>query len=315
MSFSNRVKNEAAKVKIDKTCCVIAELAGFMRMNGHITLRTGGLEIRFVTENASVARRIFTFIKRFYSEDVTAYVSKNSALKKNNNYNIILEDVNQGKVLLYDTGFIINDNYFSPNYELPKDIYKSTCCKRAYIRGSFLGGGSVTNPEKGYHLEMILKDQAHFESMIDVMSPFGLKPGMTMRKENPILYFKEADQISDFLAVIDANTAVLDFENIRVLKDMRNHVNRLVNCETANLEKTVKASVRQAENIKLIEKKMGLESLPIELEEVARLRLANMEASFKTLGQMANPPVGKSGINHRLKKIEEIANYLRSEEK
>lgn len=315
MSFSNRVKNEAAKVKIDRSCCVIAELAGFVRMNGHITLRQGGPEIRFVTENASVARRIFTFIKRFYSDDVSAYVSKNSALKKNNNYNIVLEDVNQGKVLLYDTGFITNDNYFSPNYELPKEIYRSTCCKRAYIRGSFLGGGSVTNPERGYHLEMILKNEAHYKSMIDVMSHFGLKPGMTMRKESPILYFKEADQISDFLAVIDANKGVLDFENIRVVKDMRNHVNRLVNCETANLEKTVKASVRQAENIKLIEEEIGLKNLPSELEEVARLRLANMEASFKTLGQMANPPVGKSGINHRFKKIEEIANNLRSVEK
>ncbi|KXO16756.1 DNA-binding protein WhiA [Peptoniphilus sp. GNH] len=314
MSFSNFVKNEAAKVKNEKTSTVEAELAGFIRMNSKISLTSKGPSIRFVTENASVARRMFTFIKRFYGENVTAFVSRNTSLKKNNNYNIVVDDYDVVKVLLYDTDFIRNDNYFMPNFDLPRELLNSIDCKKAYIRGSFLGAGSISNPEKSYHMEFVMKNELHAHGLELLLKDFGLRPGITERNDSYVLYLKEAEQISDLLALIDATKSVLDFENIRVLKDMRNHVNRLVNCETANLNKTVKASVRQREDILLIDKILGLKKLPQELFEVCELRLENMEASLKDLGSMLDPPLGRSGVNHRFKKIEEIANNLRSGE-
>lgn len=201
--------------------------------------------------------------------------------------------------------------FFGINDQVPLFLMKDTCCKRAYIRGAFLGGGSVSDPEKkGYHLEFITHSEEYGESLKTLINEFGLESKLIDRKANHIVYLKEGDQIVDLLNIIGAHKALLDFENVRIVKQMRNDVNRLVNCETANLNKTVNAAMRQVQDIELIESRVGLGALPDGLSQLAELRLEQPEASLKELGELLDPPVGKSGVNHRFKKIHKFAESL-----
>lgn len=314
MSFSSRVKDEVARLKITNNCCIIAELAGLIRMCGTINYRSSDdFSCSFITENAPIARRIFTFLKRYYSEDVEVQVSKNKQLKRNNNYIVSLNDFESTKLLLDELDFIKGENVFTPTYKINRELLESYCCKRAYVRGSFLGGGSISNPEKAYHMEFVTNNLEHAEDLSEIINSFNLNSKIVKRKENFIVYLKEGEQISDLITIVGASSGVLKFEDVRILKEMRNNVNRIVNCETANLSKTINASMRQIENIDLINKMIGIESLPDNLRDIAYLRINNPEASLKEIGESLDPVVGKSGVNHRFKKIEEIANNLRGD--
>ena len=185
--------------------------------------------------------------------------------------------------------------------------------KRAYLRGAFLAGGSVNNPEtSAYHLEVYSLYKEHSEGLMQIMNEFDLNAKTIERKKGFVTYLKEAEKISDFLSLIGAHQAMMRFEDVRILRDMRNSVNRIVNCETANLNKTIGASVRQVENIKYIDRTIGIDQLPERLQEIARLRVAYKEVSLKELGEkLSSGTVSKSGVNHRLRKIDEIADSLR----
>jgi len=217
------------------------------------------------------------------------------------------------KGLLQELGIIENDGLFNIHYGVPDKIIKNESCKRAYIKGAFLGGGSISNPEKTYHLEFVTHDQDYANELSDLINSYKLNSKVIQRKNSFVIYLKEGEQIVDLLNIIGAHNALLELENIRIMKEMRNNVNRIVNCETANLSKTVNAAVRQVESIKLIQNEIGLDRLPKNLKEVAKLRLAFPDESLKELGAMLNPPVGKSGVNHRLRRIEKIADELRKE--
>ena len=192
-------------------------------------------------------------------------------------------------------------------------IVSCTCCKRAYIRGAFLSSGSVTNPEKTYHLEFVNTNLQYAEELKNLISFFDIETKIVKRKEHYVLYVKEGELIVNLLNVMGAHVALMDFENVRILKDMRNNLNRIVNCETANLGKIVAASVKQVEDINYIMKNSDFSELPENLIEVAKLRVEYPDASLKELGQMMKPPVGKSGVNHRLKKLGILADTLREE--
>lgn len=313
MSFSSSVKNEVARIKVSDKDEIISELSGMLPMCGSLKFNQfQEITLYFNTENASVARRIFTFLKNSYSENVEVIVSKSRQLKKNNIYAVTLKDTKAVKVLLNDLDFLRNENVFMPNYVV-NSVLKNDHCKRAYIRGAFLGAGSITNPERSYHLELVSNNEDHARFLSQTINEFNLNSKIVKRKENYVIYLKEAEQISDFLTIIGAINSVLDFENIRVMKFMKNKVNRIVNCETANLNKTINASLKQVEDILYIKKTIGLENLPEPLREVAMLRVKNADSSLKEIGDMLEPPVGKSGINHRLNKIKKIASELRSE--
>jgi len=314
MSFSSTTKNELARIPIEDTCCLLAELAALVRMNGNIRiLGRGKLNLRFITENAAIARRIFSILKETYDTEVEILVKRNRQLKKNNNYTINVNNSNISNKILIDVGFIqkTNRSMFNPSYKIKKEIIRKRCCKRSYIRGSFLGGGSISNPEKTYHLEMVTNNKEHANDLSTIVNSFDLNSKVIFRKNNYVVYIKEGKQIADILNIMEAHQALLKLEDIRVLKDIRNNINRLVNCETANLDKTISASMRQIDDIETIENITGLDKLPNNLKEIARLRLTHREASLKEIGQMLNPPVGKSGVNHRFRKIEEIAKDLR----
>ncbi|MBS4537400.1 DNA-binding protein WhiA [Clostridium sp. D2Q-11] len=316
MSFSSKTKNRLSRLEIKDSCCPKAELAALVRMSGTIQFTgSGRINLKFSTENAAIARRIFTLIKTLHNAHTEVMVRKNKQLKKNNSYLMIIHDPHSVDKIVRDTGLFTSDdkNILNINYRVPRDIIKNRCCRRAYIRGAFLGGGSLSDPEKTYHLEFVTHNEEHANDLSKIINSFDLNSKIVIRKDYYVVYIKEGEQIVDLLNIIGAHTSLLELENIRVLKDIRNNINRIVNCETANLSKTINASLRQAENIKYIENTIGIDELPENLQEIAQLRLINKEASLKELGDMLIPTIGKSGVNHRLRKIEKIAEDLKKE--
>ncbi|WP_010532153.1 DNA-binding protein WhiA [Lentibacillus jeotgali] len=310
MSFASEIKKELTGIELD-SCCKYAELAALVRMNGVVSMSGNKYTLDVQTENAAIARRIYTLIKSQYNFSIELLVRKKMKLKKNNVYIVrIKEDV---KDLLADLGIIRNENIFIKT--IPKQYYAKDCCKRSYLRGAFLAGGSINNPEtSSYHLEIFNSYQEHNDSLCELLNEFDLRARNLERKTGYITYLKEAEKITDFLSIIGAHNAVFKFEDVRIVRDMRNSVNRLVNCETANLNKTIGAAFRQIENIKLIEETVGLEALPEKLREVAALRIQHQDISLKELGELVSGgKISKSGVNHRLKKIDEFAEKLRED--
>ncbi|MTI69697.1 MAG: DNA-binding protein WhiA [Firmicutes bacterium] len=316
MSFSSKTKNELSRMKIENLCCASAELSALVRMSGAIQFTgLGKFSVKFTTENAAIARRIFTLLKVLYNTHTEVMVRRNRQLKKNNNYLMIVDDHKNAEKILNDTGIFTEEgkSTLEINYKVPTDVIKTKCCKRSYIRGAFLGGGSLSDPEKTYHLEFVTHTLEHGENLRDIINSFDLTSKIVERKDKFIVYIKEGEQIVDLLNIIGAHSALLKLENIRVLKEVRNNINRIVNCETANLSKTINAAIRQIRNIKYIDEVMGLEELPDNLQEIANVRVLNKDSSLKELGEKLDPPVGKSGVNHRLRKLEKIAEDLKRE--
>lgn len=318
MSFSSKTKNEVARLNMSDECCQIAELAGFVRMSGSISLSGfKSVNLKLSTENAAVARRVFKILKKLFDSHTEVLVRKNKQLKKNNNYVIIVDDEKIAKDILVSTGIINSDfsNLFNINYSISRSIIEKDCCKRAYMRGVFLGGGSLSDPEKTYHLEFVTRNERHALDLQKIMNEYHLNAKIVIRKENYVVYIKESEKIVDLLNIIGAHNALLQLENIRVFKDVRNNVNRVINCETANMNKTIEAALRQVNNIEFIRDTIGINKLPENLVEIAKLRLENKDATLVELGKMLTTPIGKSGVNHRLRRIEKIADQLREEVK
>lgn len=314
MSFSLKVKNEVCRTSEISKEEVSAQLSAIMKASG--TLGFGfnrSVTFKIVTENPSIARWVFRVLKDYFEIHSKLLVKKSNSLKKNNIYMVLIPEDADVRGLLQCLGILEKDDYFNINYGLPTEILKDEDCKRAYIRGAFLGGGSISNPEKTYHLEFVTHDEEYANALSKLINSYKLNSKVIQRKNSFVIYVKEGEQIVDLLNIIGAHNALLELENIRIMKEMRNNVNRIVNCETANLSKTVNAAVRQVESINLIQSEIGLDRLPKNLKEVARLRLEYPDESLKELGAMLNPPVGKSGINHRLRRIEKIADELRKE--
>lgn len=314
MSFSLKVKNEVCRNSELSKDEIAAQLSAIMKSSG--TLGFGfnrSITFKIVTENPAIARWIFKNLKDFYDIHTKLLVKKSNSLKKNNIYMVLIPEEVDVKGLLQELGIIEKDGLFNIHYGVPGEVIKNENCKRAYIKGAFLGGGSISNPEKTYHLEFVTHDQDYANELSELINSYKLNSKVIQRKNSFVIYLKEGEQIVDLLNIIGAHNALLELENIRIMKEMRNNVNRIVNCETANLSKTVNAAVRQVESIKLIESEIGLDRLPKNLKEVAKLRLAFPDESLKELGAMLNPPVGKSGVNHRLRRIEKIADELRKE--
>ena len=311
MSFSAEVKNELARVAGDNGCCHIAELAALMRMGG--TMLIGGnnnLGITFTTENAAVARKVLMLIKRGFELKTEVVVTRGRRLKKVNSYLIKVLPSKVVTEVLAILGIMRGDTI---NVGRDSGLLRRSCCRRAYLRGAFLGGGSVSRPEGEYHLELVTGNQDFAKTLTRLLKAFDLSAKVTDRKHDYVVYLKDGDAITSFLRIIGAHNALFAFENVRVVKDMRNQVNRLVNCETANLQKTVNAAVRQIERINLIARKTGLGKLPANLREAAELRLAYPEATLQELVELSDGRIGKSGMNHRLRKLEEIAAVLENE--
>jgi hypothetical protein len=305
VSFSSKIKTNISKITHDSRCCQRAELSALVRTSGSISLRGfSGTDLTIRTENAAVARLVFTLFKKVYSLHTELIIKKGSGVKKGNIYEIFIENAQD---ILTDLGIVlINEGMFVINNQVPKELLNDDCCPRAYIRGAFLGSGSVSDPERNYHLEFNLHSYNYAMDFEKLINQYDLKAKVIRRKSNYIVYLKESEKIVDLLNVIGAHHSLLEFENVRIIKGMRNNVNRLVNCETANLNKTVSAAVKQGEIIRLLDEHIGIDRLPEGLREIALIRMENEDLSLKEIGELMNPPLGKSGVNHRFKKMEKL---------
>ena len=310
MSFASRTKKELTQIESDD-CCIKAETAAFIRMNGSLSFSNKNLSLDAQTENAAIARRLYSNLKKLYPYKIELLVRKKMKLKKNNVY--ICRVKKEAQAILKDLELLEGDEI---SVDIPARITESDCCVRSYLRGAFLAGGSMNNPETStYHLEISTMHETHAEQLTRLMNTYDLNAKYIERKRNFIVYLKEAEKIAELLSLIGGYQALLKFEDTRILRDLRNSVNRLVNCETANLNKTIGAAVRQVENINYIDEMIGLDELPDKLREIAILRVEHDGVSLKELGEMVSSgAISKSGVNHRLKKLDQIADKLRSGE-
>lgn len=287
MSFSSEVKEELAKRISPARHCRIAELAALMNHCGQYGRDGEGcFTIGFQTENEAVIRKGFTLLKK--------------------TFNIEADTILDGQEM-YDLLHKLGD------LEEPVSplLIKSSCCQRAFLRGAFLSIGSMSDPAKGYHLEFDCSSEAKAEQLQELMKGFGIESRIILRKKYYVVYLKEGTSIVDLLNVCEAPVSLMNLENLRILKEMRNFVNRRVNCETANIAKTVSAAARQAADIEYLRDHYGFENLPPMLREMAEVRLENPDASLKELGECFDPILGKSGVNHRLRKLSELAESIR----
>ncbi len=312
MSFSSKVKKELSSYYGTARHCNIAEIAGIINTCGTIKISAKSVSIKIQTENAVVAKKYFTLIKKTFNINCVVSIRKSRQLKRNRLYCVTVNDYCSAIKLLSATGIMVNDlTPIKVRKNVNPTVIKSECCKRAYIRGAFISGGSLSDPEKSYHLEFINTDGDLSNALLDMINFFGLRSKIIYRKGYYVVYLKEGENIVDLLNIMGAHLSLMDLENVRIVKDMRNTVNRIVNCETANLSKTVCASIKQVDDINFIFEKKGSDFLSEQLLDVAKLRLMYPEASLKEIGAMLSPSVGKSGVNHRLRKISMIAENLR----
>jgi len=310
MSFSMEVKEELFGVNVQARHCRIAELSALITECGKIDVdKSGHLHIKLQTESGYVAGKCNTLLRKLC--EIPFEVSVRTAKGKQSValYSIdIAGDTNVRKVLE-----LLKIKVSGKEGMLRADgmVYVHTCCKRAFLRGTFLASGSVSNPQKSYHFEISEPEQGRADSLAELIRSFDVDAKTIVRKHYHVVYVKEGAQVAELLNIMEAHVALMEFENVRIVKDVRNSVNRQVNCETANLSKTVNAARKQYEDIVLIRDRVGLQSLSEQLESVAQLRLEYPEASLIELGEMLSPKLGKSGVNHRLKRISEYAESLR----
>ena len=311
VSYASDVKKELTSLPVHPEHAK-AELAAFLRMNGVLSLHDHQFSLDITTENPAIARRIFSLIKTAYGIEPLLIVSKKMKLKKNYQYLVRLQK--QVHEILTDLEIFDSNNGLITG--IPEKIMSSEQRAMSYLRGAFLASGSVNNPETSrYHLEIYSLYEDHNQDLLKLMNNFFyLNAKETRRRSGYIVYLKEAEKIGDFLQIVGAVNAMLAFEDLRIMRDMRNSVNRLVNCDTANLKKTANAAAKQVEDIQLIEEKFGLENLPEKLTVLARFRLTHPELSLKEVAaQVPDGPISKSGVNHRFQKIREIAKQLKEE--
>lgn len=295
MSFSGEIKEELSKHCARARHCQLAELSAIIGMCGEIHREeNGSFRLKIYTENISVIRKCFTLLEKTFNIRKEIFIQI-----------CVRRNPQKGSVsyLLRAKGERLQ--------AIVRASVQAVCCKRAYIRGSFLAAGSVSNPSKSYHFEIVCGTQDRAHHLQGIMNSFELDAKIVKRKKNYVVYLKEGAQIVDVLNIMEAHVALMELENVRILKEMRNSVNRKVNCETANINKTVSAAVKQVGDIEYIRDTIGFDKLPEGLKDVALTRLAHPEATLKELGNLLETPVGKSGVNHRLRKLSEVADKLR----
>ena len=313
MSFSSDVKEELGKYVSRNRHCQIAELAAIIHYQGHLTRgEAGQLQLQITTENLSVLRKCFTILNKAFNIETSEMEEECLKNHKNSVYTVVLEDEEHILSIFYAIKLIDDEGVLHDlKDQVNQKIVEQYCCRRAFVRGAFLCIGSMSDPNKGYHLELVCSNKAQAKQLQEVLVLFELEAKIVVRKKYYVVYLKEGAHIVDFLGICKARVALMNLENLRIVKEMRNSINRKVNCETANIAKTVNAAAKQIEDIIFIRDYVGFSKLPDTLKEMAQVRLEYPESSLKELGQYLDPPVGKSGVNHRLRKLCEIAELNR----
>ena len=301
MSFSGTVKEELATQISPARHCQLAELAALLHFSGSTV--EGGKHLCLETENETVARKCFTLFKKAFNIDNVVMKGKGRLLPDDESETRVIQALHlRGK----------DAEELAVEAPVNSLLIKNSCCARAYLRGAFLSVGSMSDPEKSYHLEFVCSRRSQAEQLKSIIREFQIEAKIIKRKKYDVVYLKEGAGIVDLLNVMGAHVSLMNLENLRIVKEMRNSINRRVNCETANISKTVTAASKQIEDILLIRDKYGFENLPDNLRQMAEIRLEYPDTALKELGGYLEPAVGKSGVNHRLRRLSEIADGIRS---
>lgn len=312
VTFSAKIKEELSRQWSKARHCQIAEVAAIVSMCGKVSIDSREqYSVKVRTENFSVARKYFTLLRKTFNIKTEVFVTRNKS-NENVSYTVIIKKHEDAIRVLQASNLIDRDGEIFEEFSVVENlVVQHNCCRRAFIRGTFLAAGSMSNPEKSYHIEIVCASMKKAEQLQSIINSFGLDAKVVGRKKAYVVYLKEGSQIVDLLNVMEAPVALMEMENVRILKEMRNSVNRKVNCETANINKTVSAAMKQVEDIRYIRDTIGLTDLPEGLREIAELRLEYPNETLKELGDLLQVPLGKSGVNHRLRKLSEIAEHLK----
>lgn len=298
MSFSGEVKEELVKQLATARHCQLAELAAILEYTGAVHRKKDETEYLLVQqETPYIVKKCDVLLKKLFHTEIL--------YEEENNRFLLEEDKEVNKILQAIKHSNTEDSMVNPI------VLKSVCCKRAFLRGVFLSVGSISNPEKGYHLEFVCENAKQAKQVQDILAGFEVEAKIVTRKRYQVVYIKESEGIVEVLNIVGAHIALMNLENLRILKDMRNSINRRVNCEAANISKTVNAATKQIEDILYVKEHYGFDKLSHQLREIAEVRLDYPDATLKELGEYLEPKVGKSGVNHRLRKLSEMADNLR----
>lgn len=332
MSFSTKVKKEIGGHVSRSRHCQIAELLALVLATGEVELHDSRIKLILRPENTLIGDKLCQLIDILFEKSVL--YNRNSKYIEITDQDMadrLLQTIKLSDYVDYLEEDWLDEEELSEieedsityvslrgvslqNCHFPKQVVQKECCKKAFIRGMFLATGSVNDPNKAYHFEIVVRNWEMAEVVQEIINSFSLDAKIVKRKKYYVVYLKEGSMIVDILNVCEAYVSLMDMENVRIIKDMRNDINRRVNCETANIKKTVNAARRQIEDIEYIEKTKGLKYLNNSLRQLAELRLEEPDANLSELGEMLNPPVSKSGVNHRLRKISSIAKDLREDD-
>ena len=311
-SFSAKVKDELIHQPEMARHCSIAEISALLGMSGRLAGEAGSRQLEIRTENNAAARKFFTLLRKTFNISSVIDVRQLSNLKKNKIYYLTIEDSDSIDTLLracrlHESSIVRGTLCFIDELALQRD-----CCRRAFLRGAFLASGSVSDPAKTYHLEIVCADEDKAALLCGVIGRFGITAKTVSRKQHEVVYIRDSTQLMDLLGIMGATDSMMQMQNVQILKSIRNQANRSVNCDTANIRKALAASSRQVADIRAVQAAGLFEDLPESLREIAELRITYPEATLADLGEMLAEPVGKSGVNHRLKKISRIAEKLQA---
>lgn len=312
MSYSSDAKKDMLEVEVKRKCCKVAELYGIITFLAKIKTEDGETRLVFNTENEVLADKIAQLLYFLFKIKCERQIfhQKHSRYSI---YSIIVSNQKSIQKLADAYGFETIENG-EADFFIDDSIIDKPCCKKSFVRGAFLASGSIMHPEKKYHMEFYTYHKRVSDDFFNLMKELGLNPKVILRKKNYVIYFKNSDEIADILSMTGVFDTLMDFHNIRIMKDMRNKNNRIINCETANMDKIHKASIEHILCIQKLKKSSKWDGLSPVLKEIAELRLEHREASLKDLGDMFTPKLTRSGVNHRLKRLVEIANSLEGEE-
>lgn len=313
MSFTSDTKQELSRIIPDRKCCQLAEIAGFLRVAGSITIMGNGkLGIRVYIDSPYIARSFITLVKEYFGAKTALSIGEPKAITKEKTFVLDITSDMNAEGILREVGMLgvkEGSNYFDD--WIAAEVLKKRCDKKAALRGLFLASGSVSDPAKSYHMEIPTESEFRAKEISKLVNSFGLKSKVSKRKNRYIVYLKESEQISDFLNIIGASSQYFKFQDVMITKDMKNQANRIINCTAANLDKTVNAAQKQIADIKYIDEVKGIETLPDKLYVTARKRLEFPELGLAELAKEFDPEITKSGLNHRLAKISSIADKMR----
>jgi len=316
MSFASNARAEMARALCSDACCARSELAAALLASGGITYRFGNgpkYALSITTAEAAVVRHYFQLLKRHFNVSAQIRTLRSNSLSGMTRYQLVIPDTDS-RYLLEETGLYDPDALFGVRQAPPEWITQYACCKKNFVKSAFMVSGGMANPEIEYHIEIAAPNEEFADYVIKSINYYEISAKKTCRKSKNVVYLKKSDDVSDMLTLMGASQAVLALQNVRIKKDVSNKVNRQLNCDNSNINRVMETALLQIEDIRYIDQELGLDKLPAPLRDVAEARLNNAATSLSGLGEMLIPPIGKSGVNARLRKISEIARKLRSGE-